>query len=257
MIPQDPVLFEGTLRSNLDPFDEYDDGIIWDALRSTHLVAQDPVRQAKSMVHLPDLARAHSVMASESMVRPVSAQDLSAVASAAANSNVLLHKQGPTSAPGPPALPPPTVGEEARPLFNSLEAPIAEGGHNLSLGQRQLVALARALVRQSKVIIMDEATASVDFETDHRIQQTIRQEFATATLVCIAHRLRTIIDYDRVMVLDRGHLVEFQKPLTLLRTPDSLFRAMCEKSGELDVLLALAQQAEDVDQGFRAIPSDA
>ncbi|KAJ1974317.1 Transporter of the ATP-binding cassette (ABC), partial [Dimargaris xerosporica] len=258
MIPQDPVLFEGTLRSNLDPFDEYDDGVIWDALRSTHLVAQDPVRQAKSMVHLPGLTRVHSAIASESMARPMSAHDLTTVATSTANANRLPLKHGMPPASGlPPTLPHPAVGKEAPPLFDSLEAPIAEGGQNLSLGQRQLVALARALVRQSKVIIMDEATASVDFETDHRIQQTIRQEFATATLVCIAHRLRTIIDYDRVMVLDRGHLVEFAKPLTLLHTPDSLFRAMCEKSGELDVLLALAQQAEDGGQGFQAAISDA
>ncbi|KAJ2025563.1 hypothetical protein IWW57_003332, partial [Coemansia sp. S610] len=127
----------------------------------------------------------------------------------------------------------------------SLEAEIKENGQNLSLGQRQLVALARALVRRSRLIIMDEATASVDFDTDDRIQRTIRgAEFADSTLFCIAHRLRTIIDYDRVLVLDNGQIVEFDSPSSLLQKESGIFKSMCEKSGEYDHLLVAATAAQ-------------
>ncbi|RKP24427.1 P-loop containing nucleoside triphosphate hydrolase protein, partial [Syncephalis pseudoplumigaleata] len=94
-----------------------------------------------------------------------------------------------------------------------------------------------------KVIIMDEATASIDFDTDAKIQETIRQEFGNATLLCVAHRLRTIIDYDRVMVLDAGQLVEFDAPSVLIRQPNSRFRNLCERSGELDLLLAMSESS--------------
>jgi ABC-type multidrug transport system fused ATPase/permease subunit len=90
---------------------------------------------------------------------------------------------------------------------------------------------------------MDEATASVDFETDAKIQHTIREEFKEATLLCIAHRLRTIIDYDKVLVMDAGRLVEYDSPYTLLQNPDGLFRQLCERSGEFDILLSLATEA--------------
>merc|ERR1719168_483804 len=92
---------------------------------------------------------------------------------------------------------------------------IAEGGENLSVGQRQLVCLARALLRKTKVLILDEATAAVDLETDDLIQATIRKEFAESSVMTIAHRLNTIMDYDRIMVLDKG-LVEFASPEELL-----------------------------------------
>jgi ABC-type multidrug transport system fused ATPase/permease subunit len=88
---------------------------------------------------------------------------------------------------------------------------------------------------------MDEATASVDFETDAKIQQTVREEFTTATLLCIAHRLRTIIDYDRVMVLDAGRLVEYDTPSNLIAQKHSLFYRLCEQSGELELLQTQAQ----------------
>ncbi|KAJ2619996.1 hypothetical protein GGI26_005394 [Coemansia sp. RSA 1358] len=126
-------------------------------------------------------------------------------------------------------------------IFSSLDAGIKENGQNLSLEQQQLVTLARALVRRSRLIIMDEATASVDFDIDDRIQRTIRgYEFVDSTLFCIVHRLRTIIDYDRVLVLDKGKAAEFAMPYNLLQNKDGIFRSMCEKSGEYEYLVATA-----------------
>ncbi|KAI8324864.1 P-loop containing nucleoside triphosphate hydrolase protein [Martensiomyces pterosporus] len=134
-------------------------------------------------------------------------------------------------------------------IFTSLDAEIKENGQNLSLGQRQLVALARALVRRSRLIIMDEATASVDFDTDSRIQRTIRgPEFANSTLLCIAHRLRTIIDYDRILVLDKGRIAEFDTPWNLLQKgSSSIFKAMCIESGEHEYLFGAAQRKNQAD----------
>jgi len=100
----------------------------------------------------------------------------------------------------------------------------------LSVGQRSLLSLARALVRDTKVVIMDEATASVDLETDKKIQYTIQTEFKDRTLICIAHRLRTILNYDRILVLDSGNVVEFDCPLTLYNVKAGVFRGLCEQS---------------------------
>ncbi|KAJ2655216.1 hypothetical protein IWW48_005649 [Coemansia sp. RSA 1200] len=179
VIPQDPVLFNGTIRFNLDPFDEHPDELLWEALRRTHL-ARDNASQ-------PSGADGNNFPASERMAG----------------------------------------------IFTSLDAEIRENGHNISAGQRQLVTLARAMIRRSRLIIMDEATASVDFDTDSRIQNTIRgPEFANSTLLCIAHRLRTIIDYDKVLVLDDGRAAEFDTPHNLLQDESGMFRSMCEESGE-------------------------
>jgi ABC-type multidrug transport system fused ATPase/permease subunit len=122
---------------------------------------------------------------------------------------------------------------------------VSDGGSNFSQGQRQLLCLARALLKNSKLIIMDEATASVDYDTDTKIQTTIREEFTNSTLLCIAHRLRTIIDYDRVLVMDQGRVVEYDTPYNLLigNTGSGNFKSMCEKSGELEVLLKMATEA--------------
>ncbi|GAB1859186.1 Multidrug resistance-associated protein 1 isoform X7 [Camponotus japonicus] len=159
IIPQDPVLFSGTLRMNLDPFVCYSDEEIWRALEHAHL---------KSFVkHLP---------------------------------NTLLHE-------------------------------VAEGGENLSVGQRQLICLARALLRKTKVLVLDEATAAVDLETDDLIQTTIRQEFKDCTVLTIAHRLNTILDSDRVIVLDKGLIVEYDSPEKLLRNPSSSFYSMAKDAG--------------------------
>uniref|UniRef100_A0A673BAH3 ATP-binding cassette, sub-family C (CFTR/MRP), member 2 n=1 Tax=Sphaeramia orbicularis TaxID=375764 RepID=A0A673BAH3_9TELE len=144
IIPQDPVLFSGTLRMNLDPFDKFSDEEIWRVLELSHL--KDYVSG----------------------------------------------------------------------LQEKLQHEVAEGGENLSVGQRQLLCLARALLRQSRILILDEATAAVDLETDNLIQNTIRKEFSHCTVLTIAHRLHSIMDSSRVMVLDAGKIVEFDSPSNLL-----------------------------------------
>ncbi|KAH9989454.1 ABC transporter [Russula vinacea] len=111
----------------------------------------------------------------------------------------------------------------------TLDSPIEDEGSNLSIGQRSLVSLARALVKDSKILILDEATASVDYETDRKIQDTITTEFHDRTILCIAHRLRTIISYDRICVMDNGNIAEFDAP-DVLHGQNGIFRAMCEHS---------------------------
>ncbi|RIB18389.1 P-loop containing nucleoside triphosphate hydrolase protein [Gigaspora rosea] len=101
----------------------------------------------------------------------------------------------------------------------TLDTIIKEEGCNLSHGQRQLIMLARALVNKSKIVILDEATANLDLETDNKIQKTIRKEFKDSTLLCIAHRLRTVINYDKILVLNSGYIVEFGNPYELLQNP--------------------------------------
>ena len=114
-----------------------------------------------------------------------------------------------------------------------------DGGENLSMGQQSLVALARALVRDCKIIILDEASASLDLETDSKIQETITTEFHDRTLLCIAHRLRTVIAYDRILVLESGEVLEFDDPITLFRKGGA-FHAMCIRSSitEADIIKA-------------------
>ncbi|XP_063893502.1 multidrug resistance-associated protein 1 [Helicoverpa armigera] len=159
IIPQDPVLFSGTLRMNLDPFETFSDEDIWRALEYAHL---------KPFVQ------------------------------------------------GLPA---------------GLRHEVAEGGENLSVGQRQLVCLARALLRKTPLLVLDEATAAVDLETDELIQKTIRSEFASCTVLTIAHRLNTIMDSTKVMVLDKGQLVEYAPPDQLLQDKNSVFYSMAKDAG--------------------------
>ncbi|KAJ1823561.1 hypothetical protein LPJ60_001461 [Coemansia sp. RSA 2675] len=193
IIPQDPVLFNGTIRFNLDPFGDHSDELLLDALRRTMLLKEGQGSSSNSSTNVGDMA----ALGSENSVA----------------------------------------------AFVSLDDPIVSNGQNLSLGQRQLVALARALVRRSKLVVMDEATASVDFQTDENMQKAIRgSEFADSTLLCIAHRLRTIIDYDRVLVLDDGKVIEFDTPGNLInREGGSHFRWLCESSGEFALLQAMAK----------------
>ncbi|KAM4621218.1 ATP-binding cassette sub-family C member 5 [Polymixia lowei] len=158
IIPQEPVLFIGTIRTNLDPWGQYTDAQIWEALEKTHI---------KEMV---------------------------------------------TQMP------------------HSLHSEVTENGENFSVGERQLLCVARALLRHSKVLLLDEATAAIDTETDRLIQETIRSSFAGCTTLVIAHRLNTVMTCNRVMVLDNGQILEFDSPAALLADENSRFRAMIEAS---------------------------
>lgn len=177
IIPQDPLLFSGTLRTNLDPFGKYDDAMLWDALKRAHLVGGS------------------------------------------------TSKRGSLDAPELPSAEDPSGGRF------SLDTVIEEEGANLSVGQRSLVSLARAIVTPSTITLLDEATASVDYATDQLIQETIAREFSDRTLLCIAHRLRTILGYDRVCVMDAGQVAEFDTPLNLFNKTEGIFRSMCDRSG--------------------------
>lgn len=113
-------------------------------------------------------------------------------------------------------------------LPNKLSEIVAEGGENFSNGQRQLICIARVLLRDPKVLVLDEATASIDNELDKKIQIMIRAKFKTSTVLTIAHRINTIIDSDRVMVLDKGKVIEFDTPETLLKLNGGAFKSLYE-----------------------------
>ncbi|KAL6299635.1 multidrug resistance-associated ABC transporter [Sparassis latifolia] len=126
----------------------------------------------------------------------------------------------------------------------TLDTQISSAGGNLSVGQRQILALARAIVRQSKLLILDEATSAIDYHTDTVIQTSLRKELSKdVTLLTIAHRLQTIMDADKIMVLDAGHIAEFGKPSELLQNEKGMLRALVDESGDRDALYAMAQGA--------------
>ncbi|KAG2138357.1 ABC protein [Suillus clintonianus] len=174
IIPQDPLLFSGTIRSNLDPFCQHSDIELWDALHRSCLLDSSITLEQSS---------------SDDFVS----------------------------------------SEQTSPSRHNLDSTIESEGANLSVGERSLLSLARALVKDCKVVVLDEATASVDLETDSKIQRTIQREFQNRTLLCIAHRLRTIISYDRILVLDAGIVAEFDTPSNLFME-GGIFRGMCERS---------------------------
>ncbi|XP_041822006.1 ATP-binding cassette sub-family C member 4-like isoform X2 [Chelmon rostratus] len=124
-----------------------------------------------------------------------------------------------------------------------LEMVLAESGSNFSVGQRQLVCLARAILRKNRILIIDEATANVDPRTDEQIQKTIRDKFRECTVLTIAHRLNTIIDSDRILVLDSGTIQEFDRPLTLLQNKEGALYKMVQQTGQAEALLEAAKQA--------------
>lgn len=159
VIPQDPVLFSGSLRFNLDPADHFTDAQIWTALEQAHL---------KTYIDT---------------------------------------------------------------LPGNISYDCGENGASLSVGQRQLLCLARALLRRSKVLVLDEATAAIDLETDSLIQSTIREQFNNCTILTIAHRINTIMDYDRILVLDKGEVKEFASPEDLLANDKSMFSALVRDAG--------------------------
>uniref|UniRef100_T1J568 Multidrug resistance-associated protein 5 n=1 Tax=Strigamia maritima TaxID=126957 RepID=T1J568_STRMM len=160
LIPQDPILFIGTVRYNLDPFNLYADEEIWSALEKTYM--------------------------KEKIVN----------------------------------------------LLGGLSAPVVENGENFSVGERQLLCMARALLRKSKILLLDEATASIDTETDSLIQITIREAFEECTILTIAHRLPTVLNCNRVIVMQDGEIIEMNKPSVLLATPNSLFAGMMAASAD-------------------------
>ena len=195
IVPQDPTLFHGTIRSNLDPFDMFTDEEVFSALRRVQLIGAD-----------------ESTTVPPSPTQTVNSTTTSPTAT---NKNIFL----------------------------DLSSPVTESGSNLSQGQRQLLCLARAMLKSPTVLVMDEATASIDYATDSKIQETIRE--LTGTVITIAHRLQTIVDYDKVLVLDKGEVVEFDHPWELINKEDGTFRSMCETSGELEVLLKAAKKKWD------------
>ena len=123
------------------------------------------------------------------------------------------------------------LAEMAQKLTAGLDHVIVEGGGNLSVGQRQLVCLARAILRKTKILVLDEATAAVDLETDDLIQATIREEFSDCTVLTIAHRIKTILDNDRVLVMESGNIKEFDQPDVLLNDKESAFYKMAKDAG--------------------------
>uniref|UniRef100_A0A665V7Q3 ATP-binding cassette sub-family C member 5 n=1 Tax=Echeneis naucrates TaxID=173247 RepID=A0A665V7Q3_ECHNA len=154
IIPQDPVLFIGTVRYNLDPFNNYTDEEIWEALERTYM--KDSISK----------------------------------------------------------------------LEGKLQAHVLENGENFSVGQRQLMCMARALLRNSKIILLDEATASIDAETDALIQNTIKESFNNCTVLTIAHRINTVMHADRILVMNNGKAAELDSPDVLKQRPDSLFSSL-------------------------------
>jgi ABC-type multidrug transport system fused ATPase/permease subunit len=173
IIPQEPVLFSGDIRFNLDPFEEYNDDYLWEILEKCNLK------------------------------------------------------------------------EFVQNLKNGLNSLVYEGGDNFSLGERQLICLARAIAKKSKILIMDEATASVDYVTDNLIQSTIKKEFVGCTRLTIAHRIHTIIDSDKILVLSNGNVAEFEyflflkisTPKNLIMNKNSNFYSMVMETGSNSKIL--------------------
>ncbi|TKA73892.1 hypothetical protein B0A55_03795 [Friedmanniomyces simplex] len=220
MVPQDPTLFTGTIRSNLDPFGLFTDEEIFTTLRGVQLVG------------------APSATTSAANTRPQT--PVNAISRPAPNTPD--KKQSPATN-SPNASTEATAVLENKNIFRNLSTAVAEHGSNLSQGQRQLLCLARALLKNPKVLLMDEATASIDYATDAKIQGTIRE--IKNTTITIAHRLQTIIDYDKVLVLDKGEVVEFGDPYDLVNKERGIFHGMCEMSGDLEVLQRDAKKAYD------------
>jgi len=128
----------------------------------------------------------------------------------------------------------------------TLDTQIASSGGNLSVGQRQIIALARAMVRRSKLLILDEATSAIDYKTDNVIQSSLRRELGgDVTVITVAHRLQTIMDSDKIMVLDAGNIVEFDSPQELLKLSDGQLRSLVDESGDRELLYAMANGKYD------------
>ncbi|KAK5646962.1 hypothetical protein RI129_005426 [Pyrocoelia pectoralis] len=173
IITQEPFLFSGTIRRNLDPLDEYPDSLLWRALERVELKA--------------------------------------------------------------------AIGE----LNLGLNSVVLAGGSNFSVGQRQLICLARAILRDNKILVLDEATANIDLQTDALVQKTIRKRFTKCTVLTIAHRLNTVMDADKVLVMDSGHMVEFDHPYKLLQNSNGVFYGMVLQTGPhmSEILTKIAKES--------------
>jgi ABC-type multidrug transport system fused ATPase/permease subunit len=182
IIPQEPVMFAGTIRSNLDPFNKSTDAELWEALDAVFLADK--------------------------------------------------YKNSPSK----------------------LDTVVTENGKSFSQGQRQLLCIARAILSKSKVLVLDEATASLDAQTDFMMQQAIKKNFSHLTMMTIAHRLNTIIGCDRVMVMDAGKLIEFDEPVRLFENKDGIFTSLVSQTGPMAAqklrLLAAEAHKERVDRGY-------
>jgi len=210
IVPQDPTLFTGTIRSNLDPFNLFTDEDIFTALRRVQLIGGAfTTSPTTPQVSRPTTPPPNITVNGDST--PI----------ATGTSTPLTNKN----------------------IFLNLASPITESGNNLSQGQRQLLCLARALLKQPKVLLMDEATASIDYATDSKIQETIRE--LKSTIITIAHRLQTIVDYDKVVVMDAGKVVECDHPHILMGKEGGVFREMCEMSGDFETLEKAAKKKWD------------
>ncbi|KIX09516.1 uncharacterized protein Z518_00596 [Rhinocladiella mackenziei CBS 650.93] len=227
VVPQDPTLFTGTLRSNLDPFELFTDEEIFTALRRVQLISEAYGSSDRSGVTTPSETTSRSPTLRENSSPPESHTSLSANGTVTSESTLVRFAAN---------------TKDNKSIFRDLSSPVAESGSNLSQGQRQLLCLARALLKAPKVLVMDEATASIDYATDSKIQDTLR-ELKNNTILTIAHRLQTIIDYDRVLVLDKGEVVEYAEPWELIQKKGGHFRSMCETSGDFESLYELAKKA--------------
>ncbi|KAL4964324.1 putative ABC bile acid transporter [Aspergillus stella-maris] len=214
IIPQDPVLFSGTIRSNLDPFNEHSDTELRNALERVHLLRFEDTSTLASGVQSPSTDIPIHSPSTDRTLDPLSASRTGTLSSCRSNTK-------PTG------------------FFACLSSPITTGGLNLSHGQRQLLCLARAIISHPKIMILDEATSAVDMETDTLIQQSIREEFgregSDSSLLVIAHRLSTIADFDKILVLDEGRVAEWGSPKELLEAK-RVFASLVERSGERSVV---------------------
>ena len=234
IVPQDPTLFTGTIRSNLDPFGLFTDEEIFATLRRVHLIGvPSPDSSSPSKPSTPSSATKAGMATPPASPSPPTSSAADADADASTSS---------TNPTDPEITRHETNTRENTNIFLTLSSPISESGSNLSQGQRQLLCLARALLKRPRVLLMDEATASIDYATDAKIQDTLR-ELKDSTIITIAHRLQTIVDYDKVLVLDRGEVVEFDAPWVLVGREQGVFRGMCEMSGELEGLVEGARRA--------------
>ncbi|KAM5448741.1 Transporter of the ATP-binding cassette (ABC) [Microsporum audouinii] len=234
IVPQDPTLFTGTIRTNLDPFGLFTDEEIFTALRQVHLIGP-------AMTNSEEAERPHSNTIPESNAEsaPLLLEE-DTVPNTPQDSNTLVGTANGSTADTDVSA---AHLQDNKNIFLNLESAITESGSNLSQGQRQLLCLARALLKSPKVLLMDEATASIDYATDSKIQDTLRELRGNNTILTIAHRLQTIIDYDRVLVLDHGEVKEYDGPWQLINKEGGIFRSMCENSGNMEVLLEAAKKA--------------